>query len=315
EGTDTPELTWNRAVATLTESALKYRASGGLYRWENRFLDPADQQVLDAQLRRVNRRMQAPIAALRPDLPQRDRAVLASAVLSVVGSITDHHARLATDRVHTTMARIAGDVRDTDLPAVTAPEPRRRTVGAAAGEYEQILQEALLLFNERGYRDTGMEDIAAAVGMSPPSIYRFFPSKGAILAAIFRRGADRVSGDVADVLATADDPRDAVTALVDAYVGRSIANPELAYVYYAERANLPTEDKVAIHNMQRATVEAWSSQVAAARTEFAPDEARFAVQAGFALAVDVGRVLSEADTASARATVRHLMLTVLLGGR
>lgn len=309
------EANWERAVTTLTDSAVKNRNSGGLYRWEHRYLERVDQDVLDAQLRLVNRRLQRPLSVLRPELTGRHRTILAAAVLSAVGSITDHHARLATDRIHATLARIARDLRDTHLPTPPPPAgaPRRRTVGAAAGEYEQILHAALLLFNERGYRETGVDDIAAAVDMSAPSIYRFFPSKGAILAAVFRRGADRVSGDVADVLATAADPREAVAGLVDTYVRRSIANPELAYVYYAERASVPAEDRVVIHNMQRATVEAWSSQVAAARPEFAPDEARFAVQAGFALTVDVGRVLQRDDTASARAIIRHLMLTVLLG--
>ncbi len=304
--------TWDRAVASLTDSALRNRTSGPLYRWEGRFLQQDDQQVLDAHMALVNRRLQRPIAVLRPDLSCRHRTLLSSAVLSVIGSITDHHARLATDRVQATMGRIARDLRDTELPAVTAAEPRRRAVGAAAGEYEQILQAALVLFNERGFRDTGVDDIATAVEMSPPSIYRFFPSKGAILAAVFRRGADRVSGDVADVLAVAADPREAVIGLVDAYVQRSIASPELAYVYYAERANVPAEDRAVLHNMQRATVEAWSGQVAAARAEFAPDEARFAVHAALALAVDVGRLVSD-DPALARATLRHLMLTVLLG--
>jgi AcrR family transcriptional regulator len=308
------EAAWERAVAALTDSALKNRNSGGVYRWEGRYLGRDDQAVLDAQLALVNRRLQRPMAALRPDLSCRQQTLLSSAVLSIVGSITDHHARLATDRVQATIARIARDIRDTDLPVATsAAQPRRRTVGAAAGEYEQILHAALLLFNERGYRDTGVDDIAAAVAMSAPTIYRFFPSKGAILAAMFRRGADRVSGDVADVLETAADPREAVTGLVDAYVRRSVSNPELAYVYYAERVHVPAEDRVAIHNMQRATVEAWSSQVAAARPEFTTDEARFAVQAGYAVAVDVGRLLHGEDPASARAVVRHLMLTVLLG--
>ena len=67
------------------------------------------------------------------------------------------------------LAKIARDVRDTDLPQVAATvdrTPIRVTVGAEAGEYEQILHSAMLLFNERGYRDTGMDDIAAAVDMS-----------------------------------------------------------------------------------------------------------------------------------------------------
>lgn len=319
EDAGVPDASWERAVAILTDAALKNRTSGGLYRWEGRYLGSDDQEALDAQLTLVNRRLQRPMSMLRPDITGRQRTILSSAVLSVVGSVTDHHARLATDRIHATLAGIARDVRDTDLPTPVAPaaEPRRRAVGAAAGEYEQILRAALLLINERGFRETGVDDIAAAVGMSPPSIYRFFPSKGAILAALFRRGADRVSGDVAEVLATAADPREAVTGLVDTYVRRLIVDPELAFVYYAERVNLPAEDQAVIHNMQRATVEAWSSQVAAARPEFAPAEARFAVQAGYAVAVDVGRLirgpLQHDDTASAAEVVRHLMLTVLLG--
>ncbi|MGB3485903.1 MAG: TetR/AcrR family transcriptional regulator [Mycobacterium sp.] len=310
-----PEAMWDRAVSALIESALKNRNSGGLYRWEVRFLDAADQQFLDEQITVVNRRLQRPIELLRPELPSRHRTILASAVLSVIGSITDHHARLATDRIHATLARIARDIRDMELPpaAPRGVAPRRRAVGAAAGEYEQILQSAMLLFNERGFRDTSMEDIAAAVDMSTTGIYRFFLSKGAILAALFRRGADRVSGDVAEVLASADDPRESVIGLVDSYVRRSIASPELAFVYYAERANVPAEDQAAIHSMQRATVEAWSSQVAAAHPELAADEARFAVQGGYALAVDVGRLLRHEDPESAIAILRRLMLTTLLG--
>ncbi|AQA04716.1 TetR family transcriptional regulator [Mycobacterium sp. MS1601] len=305
---------WDLAVASLTDSALKNRASGGMYRWEGRFLEPEHQQVLDGQMALVNKRLQKPMSALRPNLTCKQRTILTSAVLSVIGSITDHHARLSTERVQATMNRIARDIRDTDLPTVAATEaaPRRRVVGAAAGEYEQILHAALVLINERGYRDTGVDDIASAVDMSPPTIYRFFHSKGAILTALFLRGADRVSGDAVDVLSVAAGPREAVTGLVDAYVQRSIASRELAYVYYAERPNVPAEDRAVIHNIQRATVEAWSSQVAAARPGCTPDEARFAVHAAFALAVDMGRLFDD-DPVRARAILRHLMLTVLLG--
>ena len=38
-----PEQTWNRAVTALIDTALTNRTSGGLYRWEGRYLRPADQ--------------------------------------------------------------------------------------------------------------------------------------------------------------------------------------------------------------------------------------------------------------------------------
>jgi AcrR family transcriptional regulator len=163
-------------------------------------------------------------------------------------------------------------------------------VGADAGDYEQILRSAMLLFNERGYHDTAMDDIAAAVGISTTSIYRLFTGKGAILATVYRRAADRVSGDLSDILASADGSRDAVEQLAEAFVRRSFANPELAYVYYAERLNVPAEDQVALHDIQRATVDGWARQVAATRPEIPLDEARFVVHAGFALVVDLGPV-------------------------
>jgi AcrR family transcriptional regulator len=311
-----PERTWDRVVAALIDTTLMNRTSGGLYRWEGRYLRDVDQLELNTQIKLVNRRLQLSMAKLRPDLDPRQRWILSSAVLSVIGSITDHRAQLAPDRIHATLAEIARDVRDTDLPRATDSAERapvRITVGVDAGEYEQILHAAMLLFNEHGYRDTGINDIAAAVSISTTSLYRFFSGKGAILAAVYRRAADRVSGDLSATLAAADGPYEAVERLADAFVRRSFADPELAYVYYAERLNVPAEDQVALHNIQRATIAAWARQVAAVRHEMTPQEALFAVHAGIALVVDLGRFVRYAPSESALTIVRHLLLTTLIG--
>ena len=56
------------------------------------------------------------------------------------------------------------------------------------------------LFNIKGYRDTSMEDIAATVGAMPASgIYRYFSGKNDILAAIYRRAADRLSSETSSI--------------------------------------------------------------------------------------------------------------------
>jgi hypothetical protein len=101
--------------------------------------------------------------------------------------------------------------------------------------------------------------------------------------------------------------------LAGAFVRRSFANPELAYVYYAERLNVPAEDQVALHDIQRATVDGWARQVAATGPEIPLDEARFAVHAGFSLVVDLGRFMHYANSESSLAVVRHLLLTTLIG--
>jgi hypothetical protein len=75
------------------------------------------------------------------------------------------------------------------------------------------------------------------------------------------------------------------------YVRRSFANPSSLHVYYVERNNLSAEDRVALYNFQRATVEALVGQVAAAVSDIGTDEARFAVHAAFCLVVDLGRLM------------------------
>lgn len=310
------EREWDLLVEALVDTALKNRSSGGLYRWEGRYLDLDDQLQLNKQIKRVNRRLQGPLTELRPELGSLERLLLSSAVLSIVGSITDHRVQAPAPTIHTTLARIARDLRSVDLPALhRKPTPKEPVTDAlsAAGEYEAILHHAMLLFNERGYRDTGMDDIAAAAHISTAGIYRFFPGKAAILAAVYRRAADRVSSDVSDVLANCDGPRDAVTKLADSYVRRSFANPEIAYVYYAERANVPPDDQVVLHNIQRATVEAWAHQVSAAVTGTPPDEARLAVHAAFALVVDVGRLAHYTALEAPQHIVNRLIITALLG--
>jgi AcrR family transcriptional regulator len=59
----------------------------------------------------------------------------------------------------------------TSSPAGTVPQPN------GGSRAERILQEAARLFGESGYSGTRMTDIAAAIGVTKPIIYRHFESK------------------------------------------------------------------------------------------------------------------------------------------
>src|SRR6266536_36990 len=52
----------------------------------------------------------------------------------------------------------------------------------------RIMETADALFRRLGFAKTAVADIAAELGMSPANVYRFFPSKNAIVEAICRRG-------------------------------------------------------------------------------------------------------------------------------
>ena len=65
---DDPHTDVAPAGGALAETALASRESGGLYRWEARYLRGDDQATLNAQLREVHRRIQEPLTAIRPGL-------------------------------------------------------------------------------------------------------------------------------------------------------------------------------------------------------------------------------------------------------
>lgn len=303
-------------VDALVDTAIANRSSGGLYRWEGRYLNNDDQAVLNGQIELVNRRLQQPLMQLRPQLTSRERWTLTSAALSVIGSVTDHRAALPSAEMRALLAGLASAVLWAELPvpAESSDPPRALKSGAGVGgKYEILLHESLLLFHSKGFRETSMEDIAAAAGMQPSGIYRFFPGKADILAASYRRSADRVSGDISSVLATESDPERALAKLIDLYVDRSFRDPELAYVYYTERGNVPEADRMVLRNIQRATVDEWARLLSQARPEFSHAQARFAVHAAFGLVVDLGRLVHYEDTEHSRASVRLMMELTLLG--
>ena len=311
-----PEETLRALTGALIDTAIVNRTAGGLYRWEGRYLHGEDQEVLAEQVKLVNRRLQRPLIRLRPNLQSPQRWVLSAAALSVIGSITDHRSRLGNGEIRATLADIAAAVLRADVPAQRASGPkaaRAVTITSAVGSYELLLHESIRLFNERGYRETGMEDIAAAVGIPVASIYQYFPSKAAILAVSYRRGADQLSGDLSTILAAGSDPEQSLVQLIDAFVTRSFANPELARAYYTERHNLPDTDAVLLNNIHRSTVESWARLAVAARPELTLGRARYAVHASFALAVDIGQLVVPGLSQPARVTVRRLMEITLLG--
>src|SRR5918912_133255 len=51
----------------------------------------------------------------------------------------------------------------------------------------RIIQAAEALFRRLGFAKTAVAEIAADLGMSPANVYRFFPSKNAIVEAICQR--------------------------------------------------------------------------------------------------------------------------------
>ena len=118
--------------------------------------------------------------------------------------------------------------------------PRARSVEKHEARRAQILRAAEALFVERGFHQTGMAAICAAVGMSPGALYRYFTSKTEIIRALVeeeRAEAHAAFGNVA----AAEDPKaalaEALVAVLPAVNERSYAR--LALEIAAEGARDP----------------------------------------------------------------------------
>jgi AcrR family transcriptional regulator len=304
-------------IQALIDVTLANRDSGGLYRWQARYLRAEDQLLLMDQLRLVNRRIQKPLSALRPALTPPQRWMISAGLLSVIGSVVDHRVTMPAAQIRALLSDVAATLVSADLPAESdePANPPGRQLFSDAGRYEKLLRTSLRLFDEQGYHETSMEQIAAAVGMPASGIYRYFSAKSELLATVLRRSSDRISGELSVILGAEVDaePRSVLTRLVDAYVATSFANPELAVVYYAERVNLPPADEAMLRNVQRSTIDSWVELLIAVRPALRPRQARFLVHAAMALVVDVGRLVHYDDSAQSRSCVRVLMELTLFG--
>jgi AcrR family transcriptional regulator len=92
-----------------------------------------------------------------------------------------------------------------------------------AATRKRILDTASRVFYEKGTLAVGVNELAAAAGVSKVTLYRHFDSKEALVAAFLRARSDRVSAWLRDV-STGPDPRERVLALFDA-LGEWFAEP------------------------------------------------------------------------------------------
>ncbi len=315
-----PAVALVRLVDALIDVTLANRESGGLYRWQGRYLHGEDQFTLMDQLRVVNRRIQRPLMAIRPTLTSSHRWMLSSGLLSVIGSIVDHRVELPADEIRALLAEAAAALLGAELPSPQDAPSRPtswRIFESDTGVYEALLQASMVLFNAKGYPETSMAEIASAVGIPVSGIYRYFPGKCDILSTGLRRAADRVSGRLSAILTGLTNPRHMLVHLIEAYVATSFANPELATIYYTERVNLTRVDEKLLRSVQRSTIDSWMRLLTSARPELTRTQARILVHGATALVVDVGRLVHyehPADnSAYPQACVRKLMGVTVFG--
>ena len=154
---------------------------------------------------------------------------------------------------------------------------------AKADRQASILHEAARLFADRGYAGVTLEELGQAAGVSGPAVYRHFPGKSAVLAAILLDASRGLLDGGRRTIAQALDPADALRALIRFHVDFALANADVIRVQDRDLASLDEADAHEVRRLQREYVEAWIGILSAVHPGRSEAELRVRAHACFGL--------------------------------
>ena len=110
-------------------------------------------------------------------------------------------------------------------------------------ELDAALRGALQCFTETGYHGASVRDIARRAGLSVPGLYHYYPSKQAMLSALFDLGMSDLMARSRAAREEGHDPRERFILLVEALALFHAHRPELSFLGTSEMRALPIRDR------------------------------------------------------------------------
>jgi AcrR family transcriptional regulator len=205
---------------------------------------------------------------------------------------------------------VSQDLEPAGLPAPASAATTARAM-AKADRRDRMLAEAARLFARAGYDGVSIEDLGRAAGVSGPAVYRHFPSKQAVLAALLVGTSDRLLAGGREVVAGADDEVAALRSLVRFHVEFALANPDIIRVQDRELNTLAAAERRSVRATQRSYVEVWVSVLVRLSPGADPAELRLRAQATFGLLNSTPHSARSAPRARGRELLEEMALAAL----
>jgi AcrR family transcriptional regulator len=261
-----------------------------LWRREQRHLADDEREVFRRHFADNHERIAAQILAHKPGLGQQKADLLGFTVLAMYSNTPDIRGSLPADRLQEIQTAIAWAIIDCPLPdtdpaatVTAAPMPRR-----PAGRRERIIDAAARLFNERGFYDVHIDDIARESEMSTATLYQHVASKTEVLRAVLERGAEGLLYVTADALAYATGPEQALDALIETYIRQAVGPyGRIMHILAADLLYLPDEEQQALRSAQREYLAEWVEVIGALSGGLTPHDARALTQAAIGVVTDI----------------------------
>ncbi|ADG98975.1 transcriptional regulator, TetR family [Segniliparus rotundus DSM 44985] len=328
EEVTTPELTFDEFVIEMTSVTVARPDLAVLWRWGVMHLDAQWRGPIRERSRALLGRWTTGIRMLRPELDPEQARMMARVMASTVSSAIVRPGRLSSAKHASMLTDVVRRVMATQLPPAAPapsqsdeiPEEARQDHSAAArgkaganagarGRREQLLGAASELFLARGYAAVGVDELGAAVGISGPSVYRHFPDKQAVLAAVCLRGVRRLSEQVETELGQLEgnDPGSRLRALVRAHTSVLLSSSDLVVAASIGSVELAGPAGQEARDFLRAHITRWSTALLQLDEDLSPAEAKVVVYAALTLANDLARGRSTRNRPHLEAEMSALM--------
>ena len=268
------------------------RYVGALWVRESRNLPDTERRTLLRRLRGFNTGYVDAILRERPELDPAGAARLAWGVMAVFASASFHTTKIDDAELAAVLASSALALCMVD-PIVESEPERHGPALQPVSMRERLLAHAIILFEQRGYEATGLDDIAAAAGVTGPNLYGYFDSKADILATASARGTTALWLLVHTALRDNDDPAAALHQLVNGYVDLTLTRTVPTSMLLTE----PSLSEESARARQREIVAEWVALLRAARAD---DETSARVRVHTALGVI--HIMSTLEPAPARSS-------------
>jgi AcrR family transcriptional regulator len=109
-------------------------------------------------------------------------------------------------------------------PAASPWDARRRVSGNRALKREAVILAAARAFRERGYHNTSLDDLAASLRVTKPTLYLYVPNKQAILFECFRAGLAQIQARLDESEAAHGPARERLFGFVRGYAAAIVGD-------------------------------------------------------------------------------------------
>lgn len=145
---------------------------------------------------------------------------------------------------------------------------------------KELLAAAARIMAEKGFHQTRLADVGAAVGISGPGLYRHFSSKNDLLAKVLIDVSIRLVDGAREELTMDRDatPRARLEALVRRHAEFAATEPDLIRVQEREISNLSDDMRDKVRSLQRTYLRMWTDILVECKPGLDRSEARLRVQ-------------------------------------